>query len=156
LTALPDGNVDFLNRRWYEYTGISEDNAFGESWQAAIHPADVTELLDRWRAVLASGERGDMQARIRRVDGEYRRFQVRLGPIVDPSGRVVKWCGVTTDIEDQQRAAEEALRIDECRFRTIADSIPAQIAVMTPAGEVESVNRHLLEYLGATPEELKG
>ena len=69
-TALPDGNVDFLNQPWYDYTGLGGDNAYGRSWQAAIHPADLVELLDRWRAILASRERGDMQVRIRRFDGE--------------------------------------------------------------------------------------
>ncbi len=57
---------------------------------------------------------------------------------------------------DQKWAAEEVLRVGEGQFRVIADSIPAQIAVMTPAGEVESVNRQVLEYVGATLEELKG
>src|SRR5229473_343046 len=156
LTALPDGSVDFLNHRWYEYTGISDDNAFGQGWQAAIHPADLTELLDRWRAVLASGERGDMHARVRRFDGEYRQFLFRARPITNPSGQVVKWCGVTIDIEDQKRAAGEVLRVGESHFRAIADSIPAQLAVMTPTGEVESANRQFLEYIGATLDELKG
>ena len=154
-TALPDGNVDFLNQPWYDYTGLGGDNAYGRSWQAAIHPADLAELLDRWRAILASRERGDMQVRIRRFDGEYRQFLFRARPITDPSGRVIKWCGMTIDIEDQRQAAEEALRASEGHFRTIADSIPAQIAVMTPAGELEGVNRQLLEYVGATLEELK-
>src|SRR2546430_15701233 len=56
-TALPDGNVDFLNQPWYDYTGLGGDNAYGQSWQAAIHPADLAGLLDGWRAIRASGER---------------------------------------------------------------------------------------------------
>jgi len=71
-TALPDGSVDFLNQPWYDFTGLGGDHAYGQSWQAAIHPADLAELLDRWRAILASGEPGDMEARIRRFDGEFR------------------------------------------------------------------------------------
>ena len=71
-TALPDGNVDFLNQPWYDFTGLGGDHAYGQNWQAAIHPADLAELLDRWRAILASGEPGDMEARIRRFDGEFR------------------------------------------------------------------------------------
>jgi PAS domain S-box-containing protein len=150
LTALPDGSVDFLNHRWYEYTGISGNKTFGQGWQAAIHPADVAELRDRWRAILASGERGDMQARIRRFDGVYRHFLFRVRPITNPSGHIVKWCGMTIDIEDQKRVAEES------HFLAIADSIPAQMAFMTPTGDVECANRQFLEYIGATLEELKG
>src|SRR5438128_1523901 len=155
-TALPDGNLDFLNQPWYDYTGLGGDNAYGQSWQAAIHPADLAELLDRWRAILASGERGNVEARIRRFDGVYRQFLFRARPITNPSGQVVKWCGMTIDIEDQKRAAGEVLRVGDSHFRAIADSIPAQLAVMTPTGEVESANRQFLEYIGATLEELKG
>ena len=86
LTALPDGSVDFLNHRWYVCTAISDDNAFGHGWRGAIHPADPTELLDRCRAVLASGERGDMQARMRRFDGEYRQFLLSVRPIPSHPG----------------------------------------------------------------------
>ncbi len=149
-TALPDGNLDFLNQPWYDYTGLGGDNAHGQSWQAAIHPADLAELLDGWRAILASGERGDVAARIRRFDGVYRQFLFRARPITDPSGQVVKWCGMTIDVEDQKRS------VGESHFRAIGDSIPAQLAVMTPTGEVESANRQFLEYIGATLEELKG
>src|SRR5882762_8171104 len=149
-TALPDGNVDFLNQPWYDYTGLGGDNAYGQSWQAAIHPADLAELLDGWRAIRASGERGEVEARIRRFDGVYRHFLFRARPITNPSGQVVKWCGMTIDVEDQMRS------VGESHFRAIADSIPAQMAVMTPTGEVESANRQFLEYIGATLEELKG
>src|SRR6266567_2714388 len=77
-------------------------------------------------------------------------FLFRTRPIRDPSGQVVKWCGMTIDIEDQKRAAGES------QFRAIADCIPAQMAVFSPTGEVESANRQYLEYIGATLEELKG
>src|SRR6266849_1600236 len=149
-TALPDGNVDFLNQPWYDYTGLGGDNAYGQSWQAAIQPADVSELLDGWRAIRASGERGEVEARIRRFDGVYRHFLFRARPITNPSGQVVKWCGMTIDVEDQKRS------VGERHFRAIADSIPAQLVVMTPTGEVESANRQFLEYIGATLEEVRG
>ena len=61
-TALPDGNVDFVNRYWCEYTGLGVDEAYGPGWQTAIHPEDLPELLERWRSILASGEPGRMEA----------------------------------------------------------------------------------------------
>jgi PAS domain S-box-containing protein len=154
-TALPDGNVDFVNRYWCEYTGLGVDEAYGPEWQAAIHPEDLPGLLGHWRSILASGEPGRMEARLRRFDGEYRWFVFLTRPLVGASGQIVKWCGINTDIEDHRRS-EEARRAREQHYRSIADSIPALIALMTPAGEVESVNRHVLEYFGATLEELKG
>ena len=91
-TALPNGHIDFLNQRWYEYTGLSVDEAYGQGWQTAIHPEDLPELLERWRSVLAFGEPGEIEARLRRFDGEYRWFLFRTCPLADASGRVVKWC----------------------------------------------------------------
>jgi PAS domain S-box-containing protein len=168
-TARPDGHIDFLNQRWCEYTGLSveqalgADEAYGQGWLTAIHREDLPELVERWRSILASGEPREMEVRLRRFDGEYRWFLFRACPLADASGQVVKWCGMSTDIEDRRRA-EEALHAPwwlrssarEHHFRSIGDSIPALGALMTPAGEVELVNRQVLEYFGATLEELKG
>src|SRR5712675_1275549 len=162
-TALPDGHIDFLNQRWCEYTGISVDEAYGRGWQSATHAEDLPELHERWRSILASGEPGEMEARLRRFDGEYRWFLFRTCPIADASGEIVKWCGINTDIEDRRRF-EEAQRAHwwlsssarEHHFRSVGDDIPGLAALMTPAGEVEIANRQVLEYFGATLKELKG
>src|SRR5690349_18529171 len=103
-TALPDGNVDFLNQRWCEYTGLSATDARGQGWLAAVHAEDLPELLERWRSVLTSGEPGEMEARLRRSDGEYRWFLLRACPLADASGQLVKWCGMNTDIEERRQA----------------------------------------------------
>jgi PAS domain S-box-containing protein len=113
-TALPDGRIDFLNQRWCEYTGLSVDEAYGWGWQTAIHPEDLAELLERWRFILASGEPGEMEARLRRFDGEYRWFLFRICPLAEASGQIVKWCGMSTDIDDRKRA--EALLAGEKRL----------------------------------------
>jgi PAS domain S-box-containing protein len=154
-TALPDGHIDFLNQRWCEYTGLSVDEAYGRGWQTAIHPEDLPELLERWRSILASGEPDEMEARLRRFDGEYRWFLFRTCPSADESGQVVKWCGINTDIENRRRA-EEALRAREGRFRMIVDGLPALVTLRTPTGDLEFANRQYLEYFGATLEKLKG
>jgi PAS domain S-box-containing protein len=154
-TAHPDGQVDFLNERWCEYTGLSVAEACGWGWQTAIHAEDLPTLLERWQSILASGEPGEMEARLQRFDGEYRWFLFRTCPIADASGQVVKWCGINTDIEGRKRA-EEALRAHERRFRSIADDYPALVAIRTPAGDLEFANRRYREYFGATLEELKG
>jgi PAS domain S-box-containing protein len=91
-TARLDGHIDFLNQRWREYTGLGVDEACGWAWQTAIHPEDLPELLERWRSVLAFGEPGEIEARLRRFNGEYRWFLFRACPLADASGRVVKWC----------------------------------------------------------------
>src|SRR6266853_605931 len=162
-TARLDGHIDFLNQRWCKYTGLSVDEAYGRGWQTAIHPDDLPELLERWRSILASRESREMEARMRRFDGEYRWFLFRTNPLIDASGQVVKWCGMNTDIEDRRRS-EETQRAHwwlsssarEHHFRSVGDDIPGLATLMTPAGEVEIANRQVLEYFGATLKELKG
>jgi PAS domain S-box-containing protein len=107
-TALPDRYIDSRNRHWCEYTNLNLDKSCGRGWQTAIHPEDLPELLGRWRSILASGEPGEMQARLRRFDGEYHWLLFHAYPLPDASGQVVIWCGMNTDIEDQ-RQAEESL-----------------------------------------------
>jgi PAS domain S-box-containing protein len=151
-TALPDGCVDFASQPWCEYTGLEVGELLGTGWQTAAHPEDLPDLLKRWRSMLSVGEAGAMEARLRRFDGEYRWFAFRVRPMVDGSGKIVKWFGLNVDIESRRRSD----RAREDHNRSIADTIPAMIAFMTPAGEVENVNRHFLEYVGSTLEELKG
>jgi PAS domain S-box-containing protein len=152
-TGLPDGNIDFLNQRWREYTGQNIDDACGSGWQAAIHASDLPKLLGGWRSILSSGEPGEIEARLRRFDGTYRWFSFRVCPIPDPSGQVAGWCGIAIDIDERKRT-EEDLRVRNGEFRSIADSIPALITLLKPNGEVETVNRQTMEYFGATLEEM--
>ncbi|WP_287149465.1 PAS domain-containing protein [Mesorhizobium sp.] len=153
-TAQPDGHFDFANRRWSDYTGLSLDEAHGWEWQAAVNPDDLPTVLERWRAILASGGPGEMEARIRRFDGKYRWINIECSPMCDDVGGILKWCGVGTDVDDRRRA-EEALSIRGRYASSIVDSIPGLVAAFTPGGEVEFVNRQVLEYFGRKLEELK-
>jgi PAS domain S-box-containing protein len=153
-TAFPDGYVDFLNQRWCEYTGLGVAEACGEGWQTAIHPDDLPQILNRWRSILASKAPGEMEARLRRSDGEYRWFLFRTRPLADPSGQVVRWCGLNIDIEET-RQAEEALHAHESHFKLIFDGLPALIILMNADGELVRANRHCLEFFRATLEELQ-
>src|SRR5262249_45382829 len=92
--GLPRGRLDLLNHRWCAYTGLCREEACGWGWQTAIHPDDLPALLERWRAMVTAGAPGDMEARLRRVDGEYRWFLFRASPMADASGQVIKWCGI--------------------------------------------------------------
>jgi PAS domain S-box-containing protein len=154
-TSLPDGQVDFLNRRWYEYTGLSADQARGWGWLLAICPDDLPRLRDYWQSILASGEPGECEARMRRSDGEDRWFLFRAAPLRDASGEIVKWYGTNTDIDERVRA-EEVLRRSELRYRSIVETIPGLIIVMTADGAVDHANRNYLEYFGLSLEEWKG
>jgi PAS domain S-box-containing protein len=103
-SAQGDGSADFFNERWLEYTGLSTEQARDWGWTVALHPDDLNRLVDYWQSVLASGEPGEMEGRLRRFDGVYRWFLFRATPSFDNDGRVVKWFGTNTDIEDRKRA----------------------------------------------------
>ena len=154
-TALPDGKPDFLNQRWLDYSGLSFEEACGLGWQATIHPEDLQWFIDHWRFIVYSGDSGEMEVRLRRFHEEYRWFLISSNPMRDEAGRFVKWYGFNPDIEDRRRA-EDALRQRDLSFQLIVDSIPVPVAVRTPSGEVEGLNRMTLEYFGKTFEELKG
>src|SRR5882762_1353778 len=112
-SARPDGSAEFFNRRWLDYTGLSAEEASDWGWAAALHTEDRDKLLDFWRRLLASGEAGEIEARLRRYDGEYRWFLFRIEPVRDDRGDIFKWYGANTDIEDRKRA--EALLAAEKR-----------------------------------------
>ena len=99
-----DGATEFLNQVWLDYTGLPREKAVGWGWKAAIHPEDLDKLMSTWLALLASGEPGQEEARLRRFDGEYRWFLFRAVPVRNEQGRIVRWYGTNTDIEDLKRA----------------------------------------------------
>ncbi len=105
-SALPDGNIDFVNERWRQYTGLSLQEAVGWGWQAAIHPQDLVGLVDYWKSALTSGKPGEIVARMRRFDGVYRWLVFNAVPLYDESGSLIKWYGQTTDIDDRKRAED--------------------------------------------------
>src|SRR5262245_26484904 len=105
-SANPDGSAEFFNRRWLEYAGLSLEEARDWGWTAAVHADDLNRLADYWRSILASGEPGEIESRLRRFDGVYRWFLFRANPLRDESGNIIKWYGINTDIEDRKRAEE--------------------------------------------------
>jgi PAS domain S-box-containing protein len=109
FTTLSDGSNTFVNKRWTEYTGLSVEETSGAGWQRAIHPEDLVRHSEKWRTSFATEQLHEDEARFRRArDGEYRWFLVRGVPARDQHGKIVKWYGTLTDIEDRKRA-EEAL-----------------------------------------------
>jgi len=107
--ATPDGIPDFLNQQALDYTGLVLDQA-QTGWPRAFHPEDKKGMLQKWSAIRASGMPGELEARLRRFDGEYRWFLFRAVPLRDETGNIVKWYGSSTDIEDRKRAEEELRR----------------------------------------------
>ncbi|RWP04200.1 PAS domain-containing protein [Mesorhizobium sp.] len=154
-TALPDGRIDFVNGRWSEYTGLGLDEAAGRGWQAAINPDDLPQLIERWQSILASGEPGQMETRIRRYDGQYRWFVVQSSPMRDDAGRILKWYGTNTDIDERKRA-QQALAASGRSLKLIVDTIPAMAWSARLDGTAEFFNQHYLDFVGLALEQAQG
>ena len=153
-SAQADGSAEFVNQRWLDYTGLSAVQAQGWGWAQAVHPDDLGHLNDYWLSMIATGEPGEIEARLRRFDGAYRRFLFRASPLRGESGAIVKWYGTNTDIEDRKQV-EEDLRARELDARSLLDNMPGFLARLSPDGTPEIYNRPFLQYLGTTLEELK-
>jgi PAS domain S-box-containing protein len=119
-SALPDGSLDFINQRWEEI-GLSLDDLRGSEWIRVLHPDERVGVADRWRIAVETGTPYENIERVRSADGQYRWFLSRAQPLRDELGKIVKWYGTDTDIEDQKRA-EDALRDSEQRFRDFTES----------------------------------
>ena len=111
-SAAADGAAEFFNGRWLAYAGLTAEQAQSWGWTVAVHPDDLYVLVDYWRTLVASGQSGEIEGRLRRFDGVYRWFLFRATPSIDDAGRVVKWYGTNTDIEERKRV-EQALRRSE-------------------------------------------
>jgi PAS domain S-box-containing protein len=109
-TVRPDGVVDFLNQRWLDYAGRSLAEHI-EDPRRVIHPDDLPRVMKRWLANMAAGEAFEEEMRLRRADGEYRLFLVRTDPLRDEQGNIVKWYGVSIDIQDRKQAEQELQRL---------------------------------------------
>jgi PAS domain S-box-containing protein len=113
-SVLPDGALDFVNQRWLEYTGLSLEGAINEPTRT-VHPDDLPQALQKWSVTMAAGDPYEDEMRLRRADGEYRWFLIRIVPLRDEHGNVVKWYGTGTDIEDRKQA-EDTLRRNQAFY----------------------------------------
>jgi PAS domain S-box-containing protein len=149
--GLADGSNVSINRRWIEYAGLSPT---GLNWKAAVHPDDLERHFEAFRKCSAAGVPFEDEVRLRRADGEFRWFVVAAEPFRDEQGRILKWYGIGTDIEDRKRA-EEALRVAEHESRELLERVPAMISLRTVAG-IAYTNRRIHNYTGVEQQELQG
>jgi PAS domain S-box-containing protein len=142
-SAHPDGSAEFFNRRWLDYAGLSMEEASGWGWTVALHPEDRDRLMDYWRRLLDSGEAGEIEARLRRYDGEYRWFLFRAEPVRDHHGDIFKWYGANTDIEDRKRA-EALLDAEKRTLEMIANGAPLTDILERLCNTIDAQGRNVL------------
>jgi len=145
--ANPDGFIHWYNDRWYEYTGTTPQQMEGWGWQNVHDPEALPNVLERWKASLASGERFDMVFPLRGADGRFRPFLTRVEPLKDPAGRVMQWFGTNTDIFERIEA-EHALRLSEERFRLVMENMSEAVMLFDSAGDLTYQNPSSLRLHG--------
>ncbi|MBI1380798.1 MAG: PAS domain S-box protein [Planctomycetaceae bacterium] len=126
-----DGHIFWYNRRWYDYTGTVPEDMVGWGWQRVHDPRCLPQVLERWRESLGTGQSFEMVFPLRGRNGEYRRFLTRVEPIRDDDGRVIRWLGTNTDVEELERT-RAALRENEERLRLAADATAVGILDFEP------------------------
>ena len=119
-TSSSDGAIQFVNKRWQEYTGMSQEKAIAFEWKATLHPKDLDRYVEKRRASLANGTPFEDEIRIAGKNGEYRWFLSRAVPLRDEQGRIIRWYGTATDIHDRKQA-EERLQIENVVLREEID-----------------------------------
>ena len=120
-TSSSDGSVEFVNKRWHEYTGMSPQEAVGFGWKSAFHPKDIDRFVEKRRASLTTGALFEDELRIRCGEtGEYRWFISRAVPLRDERGNIIRWYGTATDIHDRKQS-EERLQVENVVLREEID-----------------------------------
>jgi PAS domain S-box-containing protein len=153
-SAGPDGSAEFFNRRWLDYTGLSAKQALDSGWQVAIHPDDLPRILETFREALDSVKPFEVEGRFRRFDGKFRWFLFRGSPLRDRSGKVAKWYGTNTDLEERKHA-EDALGKSEERWRSVFENSAIGVALTDLNGRFLATNHVFQAVVGYTEEELR-
>lgn len=121
-TARADGSTDFVSERMIQYTGLPGEQILGWGWTQVVHPDDVAASMDQWKQAIQTGDRYELEYRIRGKDESYHWFMVRGNPVRDDQGNIVKWIGICTDIEEQRHHQQTLERQIKERTEELADT----------------------------------
>ena len=121
-----DGSRDYISPRFYDYTGTASGSATGEAWEEYLHPEDKARVLDVWAHSVESGENYEVEYRLRAKDKTYRWFRARAVPIKSEDGKIVKWYGTCSDIQDS-KVLEQSIRDSATELEKMVDSRTAEL-----------------------------
>ena len=138
--AEADGFIFWYNRNWYDYTGTTPEAMAGWGWQSVHDPEMLPPVIEKWKASIASGEPFEMEFPLKGADGKFRWFLTRVNPLRDAAGKIFRWFGTNTDIDEQRR-------LDQ-RNRFIIALDEAVRPLTTPEEITLTLARRLGEYLG--------
>jgi two-component system, NarL family, sensor kinase len=148
----PSGECEFVNQRFYDFTGMAAGTALRFGWNAALHPGDERRIL---RSLKDPGDLLLNEVRLRAKDGEYRWFLARSRPVRDAGGRIVRWFGSAIDIDDL-RKSDAVLRRTNERLRAVLAGIDEAYFTVDRQWRITYVNPKAAVYYGQEPERLVG
>lgn len=149
------GHIFWYNRRWYEYTGTTFEEMEGWGWKKAHDPDVLPRVMERWQGAIASGTPFDMVFPLRSAAGEFRPFLTRVEPVKDERGRIVRWFGTNTDINDQEKLRYE-VESSEDKLKSFVEAASQGIIGISAEGRITLVNRRTEEMFGYSRDELLG
>lgn len=154
-TAGPDGSIDYANKYWYDFSGLTEAQTAGLEWASILHPDDQERTLNAWTNAAQTGAPYELEARNRRADGQWRWLLNRAMPMKDDLNRITGWVGTSMDITDLKEA-HETLRKSETQFRLLLESAPEAIIISNQDGQIILVNAQAERTFGYSREEMLG
>ncbi|MDQ2823803.1 MAG: PAS domain-containing protein [Pseudomonadota bacterium] len=151
-TAGPDGGLDWVNARASDYSGLAPGALLARGWTDIVHAEDIQDALRMWRNCVASGAFFEAEYRIRRVDGQYRWHLVRAFPQRGPNGRIQRWIGTSTDIDERKRLETHNKRA----LNRIWGLSQELMLICDFSGAVHAVNPSAKRLLGWNEEQMIG
>lgn len=157
FTAKPDGNIDYFNQQWIEFTGLTFEQIRDWGWLQFIHPDDQQENIRRWQHSIDTGEFFELEHRFRRKDGVYRWHVTRAHPLRDAGSKTLMWIGSNTDIDDLKRAEATQRRSEvlAASNRKLEQEIVRRQAVEESLKQSEQHQSRLLEQSRQMQEQLR-
>ena len=144
-TARPDGGLDYYNKAWFDYTGLTLAQTENWGWDAVVHPDDLQGCVDRWTRSFTTGEDYEIEYRFKRAaDGTYRWFLGRASALRNENGKIVQWVGTGTDIDDQ-KMTEAELRIAQSALERRVAERTAELSTANEVLQAENEDRRRTE-----------
>jgi PAS domain S-box-containing protein len=154
-SARPDGYSDYHNRRFLDYVGLTPDEMGGWTWTEMLHADDADGARRAWERAFTTGGEYEVEFRLRRHDGVYRWHRSHGSPMRDEAGRITRWFGTCTDIDDRRRA-DETLRASEERFARFMQHLPGLAWIKDSQGRYVYANDDAVQAFGVPREALYG
>lgn len=162
----PDGQHNFFNDRWYEYTGMDRAGTDGHRWLDYVHPDDRDHAWNVWQQSIQNGNPYRVEFRLRQRTGRYRWFLARAHPMQDSNKKIIRWFGTSTDIEEIVEAREVLALSQEQLERTVTERTRERdriwrlsndlMAIARLNGEIVAINDACSHTLGLSEAELLG